>query len=69
MKRVEEFPEGSSGLVEGPDGPMRRTRANTLAGFTEPAAGVRGTWHMGRNQAYLDEESAWLNQGNAAFLE
>ena len=59
MKKDErEYP---SGEVEGPDGPMRRTRANTLAGFNEPSL-RRG----GRNQAYIDEEGAWLN---AHFLE
>lgn len=60
MKRLE-FPEDSSGMVEGPDGPVRRTRANTLAGYTEPVE-----VHLGRNQAWIDEEGAWLN---AAFLE
>ena len=57
----ERFPEDSSGLVEGPDGPIRRTRANTLAGYTEPVE-----HHLGRNQAMIDEEGAWFN---AAFLE
>lgn len=56
------FPEDSSGLVQGPDGPVRRTRANTLAGYSEPVVGH----HMGRNQAMIDEEGVWLN---AAFLE
>jgi hypothetical protein len=64
MKRAR-FPEDSSGMVEGPDGPLRRTRANTIRGFMEPVEAV--TSHRGgRNQAWLDEEGAWLN---AHFLE
>jgi hypothetical protein len=35
------FPEDSSGMVEGPDGPIRRTRANVLKGFVEPVESRR----------------------------
>ncbi len=59
----QKFPEGSSGMVYGPDDrPVRRTRAHRLAGYTEPVA----AYGVGRNEAYIDEEGAWLN---AAFLE
>ncbi len=54
------FPEDSSGMVEGPDGPVRRTRAHVLLGFTEPAR-PEATFRAGRSQAFLDEEDAWLN--------
>lgn len=60
MRRVS-FPEDSLGEVHGPDGPVRRTRAHTLAGYTEPVL-----THAGRNQAMMDEEGRWLN---AFFLE
>lgn len=59
------FPDDSTGMVEGPDGPVRRTRAHTLAGFVEPAT-PEHNYRMGRNEAYIDEEGAWLN---AHFLE
>lgn len=59
MKEI--FPEDSSGMVHGPDGPLRRTRANTLAGYHEVVV-----WPVGRNQAMIDEEGAWLS---ATFLE
>lgn len=61
MRKKEEFPDDSFGLVYGPDGPVRRTRAHTLAGYTEPLL-----HHAGRNSAMMDEESAWLN---GAFME
>jgi hypothetical protein len=56
------FPDDSSGEVYGPDGPVRRTRAHTLAGYTEPVLHR----HAGRNQAMFDEEGAWLN---SSFFE
>ncbi len=59
--RKQEFPEDSTGEVYGPDGPVRRTRAHTIAGYTEPVLS-----HAGRHQAMMDEEGAWLN---AAFME
>lgn len=58
------FPDDSTGMVEGPDGPMRRSRANTLAGFTEPVL-PRGIG-VGRSDAFMQEEDAALR---AHFLE
>lgn len=60
--RTCKFPDDSSGEVYGPDGPVRRTRAHTLAGYNEPVLHQRA----GRNQAMLDEEGAWLR---SAFFE
>ena len=57
--RIQRFPDDSSGMVEGPDGPLRRTRAHTLAGFIEPVERAPGPM-AGREQAMLDEEGAWL---------
>ena len=51
------FPEDSTGTVHGPDGPLRRTRAHTLVGFVEPVE----KRPIGRNKAWMDEESAFLN--------
>ena len=57
------FPDDSSGMVYGPDGePVRRTRAHVRGGFTEQTSAER-TWHLGRNEAAIDEESTWLNSG------
>ncbi len=53
-----EFPEGSSGMVYGPDGPTRRTRAHIINGFVDP---VETSQHMGRNQMWMDQEGVWLN--------
>lgn len=36
MAKKAKFPEDSTGHVEGVDGPVPRTRANVLKGFTEP---------------------------------
>ena len=56
----QEFPDGSIGEVYGPDGPVRRTRANVVAGFIEPVR-REATFRASRSQAFLDEEGAWLN--------
>jgi len=53
------FPEDSSGMVYGPDGPIRRTRAHVLMGFDEPVEKPREM--SGREKAMFDEESAWLS--------
>lgn len=62
--RDQEFPEDSSGTVEGTDGPVRRTRAHVLGGFSESRE--TASHGAGRNQAYIDEEGAWLD---GRFLE
>ncbi len=63
--RERKFPEDSSGEVYGPDGPMRRTRAHVINGFDDPVdtgpADSRLHERSGREQAFFDEESAWLN--------
>ena len=54
------FPDDSSGMVYGPDGPVRRTRANVLAGYVEPIEASHNGL-TGREQAMSDEENAWLS--------
>ena len=54
------FPDPSSGLVDGPDGPARRTRAHVLNGYVEPVQWEPGSLG-GRGQAWMDEEDARLN--------
>ena len=56
---MRKFPEGSTGAVHGPDGPLRRTRANTLAGNTETYEAP--LLHAGRHTAWMEEEGAFLN--------
>lgn len=60
-----EFPDGSSGMVHGPDGPTRRTRAHVINGYVEPVEWEPGSFG-GRGQAWMDEEGAWLK---AHFIE
>jgi len=61
---MRKFPDDSHGTVYGPDGePARRTRAHVIHGFTEPVE----EHHLGRNQSWMDEEGAWLN--NSAHFQ